>query len=332
MPFGAGISFISFSGRPRPQKRIKEFVRVFYYDNMNYKLLKLKLMNESNLLMEEQISRRKHVAIWLLGIGLIVSGISSLLFSFALPSLYESGIVKQISSYLWFQTAFGSVMYLLVIIGLFLIKGFENRCVSRWSKHWILAYSLLLVGDYLRGPLCMLIQSLIVDSPDSTMSNYAILVPDIIWFLLFVISPYIYMFWSIDSVRRNSLESTTLQGVRMIQSALALILLMDLIIYFSSKVTLYNLMSGTEISENGGSFAFLLFFIPQIVLFVGIKRLIHSPLFAPSEDLEGGHRQSSQKRFAIPLSVCGLVVAMVVCLGATWLLTVYWNELYYEIF
>lgn len=290
-------------------------------------------MSEPKLLTEEQISCRKNSAIWLLGIGLILSAISPILFEFIRISIYRSGDMTRIVLYERFQLGFNLIVNLLIIIGLILIKRFENRSISRWVKHWIFAYLLLLISDYLFGLLDRLMFRLMVNPPDYTMAHLAILTTMIIWTLLFFILPFVYMFWSIDSVRRNSSDLTTLHGVRIVQSALALILFIGLIVRFSSGIPLYNKISESGLCEGGGFFAFYILVIPIFVLFSGLKQLIRSPLFAStSEDLAAFREEPIQKGVAFPQSVCGLVLALMVCLGLTLLLTVYWNELYYEIF
>lgn len=290
-------------------------------------------MSEPKLLTEEQISCRKNSAIWLLGIGLILSAISPILFEFIRISISRSGDMTRIVLYESFQLGFNLIVNLLIIIGLILIKRFENRSISRWVKHWIFAYLLLLIGDCLFGPLQSLIFRLMVNPPDYTMADHAILTTRIIMALLFFILPFVYMFWSIDSVRRNSSDSTTLHGVRIVQSALALILFMGLIVRFSSGIYYYNQLSESSICEGGGFLAFYILVIPIFVLFSGLKQLIRSPLFAStSEDLAAFREEPLRKGVAFPRSVCGLVLALMVCLGLTLLLTVYWNELYYEIF
>lgn len=287
-------------------------------------------MRETKLLATRQITRRRNTALWLLGIGLIVSAISPLLFDFFRTSIYESGEMDRIMLYSWFQSGSRTVLYLLIIGGLILIKRFENRNVSRWSRSWIFAYLLLIIGDYVYGPLHKVILSIMGYSSD----GLPFWIAGIIRNLLFFIIPFVYMFWSIDAARRNSCDAMVLYRVRAIQSCIALILFMELVIYLSFGVSNYNRIFRTHICEGGGFFAYILVVIPQIILFGHLKQLIRSSsLFAStSEELAQFGEQPLQKHVAFPLSVCGLMVAMMACLGMAWLLTVYWNELYYEIF
>lgn len=289
-------------------------------------------MSTSKLLTPRQIAGRKRAAIGLIGTGLIVPVLLTILVDQLFPYLFSDNPEFWIDFMDPFRFWIYPILDLMVVAGLLLISRLEDRRISSWTKHWIIAYLLLFAFGLLGEPIFALERSIL--EPISEFPPILPIVHLSVMTLLIFLIPNLYLFCAVDPVRRNSTDPQVRHGVRTIQSALALTLLVDVVVRYSLLTHLYNrIMENISLNASAGLFAFLFSVIPVFMLFFGVKQLIHSSLFASvPEDLETFRAPSQRKGKIFPLSVGGLLTAMAICLGLCVLLSMSWNDIYYEIF
>jgi len=274
-------------------------------------------MNETLLLTEKQIFRRKTVAIWLIGAGTLLPIFFMSLNMFYVPwSIFSNNLV---TFYLF---------DLLLAGGLIAVIRLADRTGKIWIKHWIIVCIVYTPLDCL---LRFISISIFADSM-------------IVCSVLFALISF-YRLWAVDVVRQHSGDPWIVRNVRLIQMPIVLLLLVAYIgnsgnIAFWMKST--GVLSGIAADDFhqlffAGSwrlFCIIINLFCGCLLFVGMKRLIRSDLFASAaSDLPAYVEQPAPATSVFTAPFCGALAASVFCCGLVWLLIAYlgeWNRILFE--
>lgn len=258
-------------------------------------------MNERTLLTEQQISRRKTAAIWLIGVGLFLFAISSIARVFArseiLYYLFEK--TNYIGEKMDLCNAIERILPVvsiwiinpLLILGLFILKSHPRRDAAFLIKHWLTA----LIGFTILQGLIIPLASQLGGNIMQEQFFGAVVLPIIP--VAINVTCILYMFWAISVVLRNSSNKIVIKKARLIGTALlllALVLCVDESLMFRNRITFFRHYNGYNHILHGYSTA--LSFLQAVtmiwrdglicytsVLFGlmlwGIKGLIRSELF-----------------------------------------------------
>lgn len=276
-------------------------------------------MSETKLLTEKQISRRKTAAIWLIGAGVLLS-----IFFF----LFDDSIILYLlinHNHLFLELYDILSEYLpclLLVGGLLAVKRLADRVGKMWIKHWVMAYVAYV-------PLCIIVCVIINIFGIVDFSQ-------IIMLVLFVLFG-LYRFWAVDVVRQHRRDPWIERNVRLIQTAVVLSLFSICIGTFgeiASWMKDEEILSGMAAEDfsmlfwGGWSlFGIIIDVLSGCLLFIGVKELIRSDLFASeSSALDSFSEQPEPQKSFFTAPICGAIAGWMLCCGLAWLVMVYWGE------
>lgn len=277
-------------------------------------------MSETKLLTEKQISCRKTAAIWLFGAGVLLLIFFSLFANSIIPYL----LINQDRLFVELYNILSEyVPYLLLAGGLLVVKRLADRAGKVWIKHWIIAY----VAYF---PLRLILNTI----GFFTIEDFS--TAEIISLVLVVLFG-LYQFWAVDIVRQHSRDPWIERNARLIQAAVVLLLFSNCIRYSGSivfKMKYEGILSGMAAHDfsmlfwGGWSlFAKIINVLSVCLLFIGVKGLIRSGLFASeSSALVSFAEQPEPRKSFFTAPICGAIAGWMLCCGLAWLVMVYLGE------
>ena len=273
-------------------------------------------MRETKLLTEKQISRRKTAAIWLIGAGVLLSIFFRLFDDSIIPYL----LINHNHLFLELYDILSEYLPCLLLVGgLLAIKRLADRVGKMWIKHWIMAYVAY-------GPLRIIVSVIFYYH-----SGFLIIL------LVLVVLFGLYRFWAVDVVRQNSRDPWIEKNVRLIQTAVVLSLFSICIGKFggiASWMKYEGMLSGMAAEDfsllfwGGWSlFAKIILVLSNYLLFIGVKGLIRSDLFASeSSALASFAEQPEPRKSFFTAPICGAIAGWMLCCSLAWLVMVYLGE------
>ncbi len=267
-------------------------------------------MNENVSLTDKQISRRKTVAVWLIGIGLVLI---PLLYLFCIYKIlgesefdYPTRLIMGIGR---LSTIFEILVPLLLVAGLTLICKILDDKESTFIKHWIIA----IVGMF-------------VITVASMFSGYNI-------HLTFVDTALIvYMIGAINNVCENGKDIGVRKAAGIMQTALMGKMLTGVVI--NTINISWSFRDDLFVNTQDYTVVLTLIFycIVPIVLFIGLAKLVRSSLFASTSAQIEEYAQRPKVRLSFANArVFGAVAGAILCFGLTLVITLNWYHLYYSI-
>lgn len=266
-------------------------------------------MNEK-ILTDAQISRRKTWAIVLIGIGLIIIP----LLRIYLRKRMDDHVIDDVTyaRYLGWLLFF---VLLSLIVAWISISKFLDKGKTNFIKHWIIAI------------VCMRIFS-------KLLIHFIIQInPAVVWDVevLMDILFFTYMISSIDNARKNSEDPAVQKAVRIIQSVLVAIILAR-----ANWLVLFSLYSSyqepKQLIQLSNFMGLLSSSVLPVILFLGEIKLIRSSLFASTaSQVEEYARCPKARTSFLNAVVCGTIAGVILCAGLTFVVTKYWNSIYYNL-
>ena len=269
----------------------------------NNRLEKSEFMNETHALTDRQIARRKTAAIWLVGVGVLLSPLFEIFFQKLI-------IYRLILSILAAPTA---------AAGWYLAGKLLDRSKTNFTKHWITAYLLQVVCTV--GLPYLAYQASVFFGDETT--GQILVEQTIFWFVCHLSIP-VYLIWAVDSARKNGTDPAARKAAAFVQAASALQIIAGSLIRVYST---YSIVSSPI--QGANLFVLYLSRILPFALFYGMVKLLRSSLFvSTSAQLEEAAGQPAPRAPFFNAPACGAIAGSVFCIGMTLLLTFFWTDIY----
>ena len=296
----------------------------------NNQLEKSEFMNETHALTDRQIARRKTAAIWLVGVGVLLSPLLRIFFQ----KLIEDRLIKDIWEAQYATHLMGINHIALSILaastaaaGWYLAGKLLDRSKTNFTKHWITAY--LLQAGCAVGLSYLVHQASVFFSEEPT--GQMLVQQTIPWFVCQLSIP-VYMIWAVDSARKNGTDPAARKAAAFVQAASALQIIANSLVQLVSIQVYWDWAYSHNISspiQGAHLFVYYLSWILPFALFYGMVKLLRSSLFvSTSAQLEEAAGQPAPRTPFFNAPVCGAIAGSVFCIGMTLLLTFFWTDIY----